>query len=171
MTVTTAPRIVRFNERTIVAHSSNISEVYWAKDSDYAAIGSLYVVFHGGRVAGYRSVPFNEYLNLVNASSVGGYYARRIRGKFTGRDGNVTFAKAVETPANSLTTWSDALSVSSDTAMSVTSGTKPLLGNNKQKFRVTYTTTVELYADDFGDAERQVLTDGSNAKVKKVQKV
>jgi hypothetical protein len=167
--------------------SSNISEVVWAADGQYAGVGSLYVVFHGGRIAGYRNVPATEYANLISAPSVGSYYAKYIRGKYTGRDGNVVFAKA-EAPSVSALSYSDALASDSDVALSVShgddwgfptttrrvsSGTQPLTvaGNKKQRFFVTYTTTVELYADDFGDAERQVLTDGSNVKVKKVQKV
>jgi KTSC domain len=57
--------------------SSNIDSVGYDEDSM-----TLEVAFHNGGVYQYFDVPEQEYLNLINAGSVGGYLASSIKGKY-----------------------------------------------------------------------------------------
>jgi hypothetical protein len=51
-----------------------------------AAVGydgnTLTVAFHTGRVYDHPNVPYSVYLGLMQASSMGAYYNRYIRGKY-----------------------------------------------------------------------------------------
>ena len=42
----------------------------------------LTVLFHSGRIYDHPGVPYNVYLELLNASSVGAYYNQNIRGRY-----------------------------------------------------------------------------------------
>lgn len=43
---------------------------------------TLTVEFHTGRVYDHPGVPYQVYLELMNASSMGAYYNRHIRGRY-----------------------------------------------------------------------------------------
>lgn len=45
---------------------------------------TLEVEFHGGRVYQFRNVPPSEHRTLVSSPSVGGYFARMIKGRYPG---------------------------------------------------------------------------------------
>lgn len=43
---------------------------------------TLTVEFHGGRIYDHPGVPYEVYAGLMNASSMGAYYNRHIRGRY-----------------------------------------------------------------------------------------
>lgn len=53
----------------------------------------LYVEFPNGTIAGYANVPVETYDSLINADSVGRYFAWSIKGYYTGISGDVQFIK------------------------------------------------------------------------------
>lgn len=59
--------------------STNIDAVGWLD-------GTLRVAFNSGHVWEYEGVPQDVYENLRDAGSVGGYFARAVKGRFTGRE-------------------------------------------------------------------------------------
>ena len=44
---------------------------------------TLTVMFHTGRIYEHPRVPYSVYVELVQASSIGAYYNRRIKGVYT----------------------------------------------------------------------------------------
>jgi hypothetical protein len=44
--------------------------------------GTLTVEFHTGRTYDHHGVPYSVYVEFMNASSLGNYYNRRIRGRY-----------------------------------------------------------------------------------------
>lgn len=68
--------------------SSVLSGAYYNKDSK-----KLYVLLNNGAIAGYNNVPHPVWLELINSESAGGYWARTIRGKFQGLNGDVRFKR------------------------------------------------------------------------------
>jgi hypothetical protein len=74
----TDERVNTFTDKTDV-DSSNLKTVYYNKDRF-----ELFVEFHNGSIAGYRSVPSIVYAALVDATSAGRYYNQKIRGLYTG---------------------------------------------------------------------------------------
>jgi len=57
--------------------SSNVAKVGYDKQSS-----QLYVQFNSGGLYVYDDVPFNEFENLKNASSVGTYHAQNIKNRY-----------------------------------------------------------------------------------------
>ncbi|MFT7388469.1 MAG: hypothetical protein ACI8VC_001723 [Candidatus Endobugula sp.] len=63
-------------------------EMKKVKSSNVAAVGhvdsssTLQVSFNNGSTYQYFNVPVNVFLELYNASSVGGYLAKKIKGKY-----------------------------------------------------------------------------------------
>lgn len=57
--------------------SSNVAEVGYDEQSS-----QLYVQFNSGELYIYDGVPFNEFENLKNASSVGSYLALNIKNRY-----------------------------------------------------------------------------------------
>lgn len=45
--------------------------------------GTLTVEFHTGRIYDHRGVPYSVYVEFMNASSLGAYYNRYIRGQYS----------------------------------------------------------------------------------------
>lgn len=71
--------------------SSNIARVAWMEPLPDTAVdeareqqvGSLYVEFHGtGRVYRYTKVRHEQYAELLEAESVGGYFNAEVKGSF-----------------------------------------------------------------------------------------
>jgi hypothetical protein len=60
--------------------SSNIAELGYDEESE-----TLRVVFVSGSVYDYDGVPLQEYENLRDAASVGGYFSQNIRNSYDGR--------------------------------------------------------------------------------------
>ena len=58
--------------------SSNINDVSYDERSQ-----TMSITFHDGSIYNYFNVPEGVYMRLVNASSVGGYFAIYIKGRFT----------------------------------------------------------------------------------------
>jgi len=44
--------------------------------------GTLRVIFRSGRAYDHPGVPYSVYVEFMNATSMGAYYARHIRGKY-----------------------------------------------------------------------------------------
>jgi len=64
-----------FDSGQIPVNSSNLRSVGYGG-------GTLRVVFHTGKIYDHPNVPYHVYLGLMQASSMGAYYSRNIRGKY-----------------------------------------------------------------------------------------
>lgn len=58
--------------------SSNINDVSYDERSQ-----TMSITFHDGSIYNYFNVPEGVYMRLVNASSVGGYFAAFIKNSFS----------------------------------------------------------------------------------------
>lgn len=64
-------------QRTPVASSSNVASIGYDPDTS-----TLEIEFNNGAIYQYFDVNENVYNELLNASSVGGYLASNIKGKY-----------------------------------------------------------------------------------------
>lgn len=61
--------------------STNIAQLGYDQEDKV-----LYITFNSGHEWAYEGVPEDVYENLRDAGSVGGYFARAVKGRFTGRE-------------------------------------------------------------------------------------
>lgn len=82
-------REVEYDEYVPVQSSAIASVVYSNKNQE------LYVLFPGGRAAGYRRVDRETFDDFIRAYSVGSFYASEIKGQYSGiNTEDITFVKS-----------------------------------------------------------------------------
>lgn len=115
--------------------SSALREVYYDGINKH-----LYVEFPNGTIAGYTGVPVETYDHLVNASSVGQYFAYNVKGSYNGISGDVEF---FQRPVSSESVYVPPVPVPGSVRFEVV-----ISVSGDLKLQVT--------ASDFGDASDQV---------------
>jgi hypothetical protein len=143
--------------------SSAIEAVYYNNKTK-----ELYVEFPSGTLAGYRDVSPDEVYEFVKADSVGSYYARHIRGNFSGINTNDVSLVKQRTPAPA---GSVSQNIATATGIgSVSSGFHPTPANT---YEVTFTTTVTVRvpADTIAQAIVKTEQGNPNAVVTGVKQV
>lgn len=108
-------REVEYEEYVPVKSSAISSVVYNSKTEE------LYVLFPGGKVAGYKDVSKQTFDDLVHAYSIGRFYTSEIKGQHRGiNTEDITFTKAKEVaPSYAQVAQSSAAVVESDTVHDV----------------------------------------------------